>query len=193
MDMSLHEVEVKAYIASNEEDLERELHEARIKLLDTGAVEEGPIQQKDFYLSHPCRDLSKTDEAFRIRTQWETLTGDVRTFITYKGPKVSSRSKARIEREVEIAGGSPTELREIFGGLGFSEIMAVEKVRERFRVGEMEICLDLVNGLGLFVEVELGSDEVEMAEDRILAVLKKLGWTKLERRSYLELLLTKQV
>jgi adenylate cyclase class 2 len=191
--MSLHEVEVKAFISDEKQGIENELDEARIRLMESGAVEAGTIQQKDFYLSHPCRDFSETDEAFRIRTQWETGTGDVRTFITYKGPKVSSRSKARVEREVEIAGSPPGELLELFQSLGFSEVMAVEKVRERHTLEEMEISLDLVAGLGLYVEVELGSDEVEKAEDRILAILKKLGWTRLERRSYLELLLTKQV
>jgi len=189
--MSLYEVEVKAFIADEERDLEKELDEARIRLLEIGAVEEGTIRQKDVYLSHPCRDFSETDEAFRIRTEWEAGTGDVRTMITYKGPKVSSRSKARIEREIDVEGSPPSELLELFKGLGFSEVMAVEKVRERYRLDEMEISLDLVLGLGLFIEVELGSDEVGKAEDRILAVLNRLGWTRLERRSYLELLLTK--
>jgi adenylate cyclase class 2 len=189
--MSQHEVEVKAFVADESSDLAKELHEARIRLLEIGAVEEGTIRQKDIYLSHPCRDFSVTDEAFRIRTQWETGTGDVRTFITYKGPKVSSRSKARIEREMEIAGSSPSRLLELFVGLGFSEVTAVEKVRERYSLEEMEISLDLVTGLGLYIEVELGSDDVEGAEDRILEILKRLGWTELERRSYLELLLTK--
>jgi adenylate cyclase class 2 len=188
--MPLHEVEMKALIAEEGKDLDKELDEARIRLLEIGVLEAGTIQQKDVYLSHPCRDFSRTDEAFRIRTQWEIDKGEIRTLMTYKGPKVSERSKARIEREVEITGSSSSEIMELFNGLGFSKVPAVEKVREHYKLEDMEISLDLVTGLGLYIEVEVGSDDVEKAEDRIFEVLKMLGWTDLERRSYLELLLS---
>ncbi len=189
--MTHHEVEVKTviYREGGDEDPEEVLGWTRRKILEIGGVETDIIEQRDLYLSHPSRDFSKTDEAFRIRIQKEPASGKVDTILTYKGPKISKRSKTRVEKEVRIGEDNYREVQDLFGSLGFELAGTVEKTRQRFQLNEMEIALDIVPGLGIFIEVEMISDEVLVAEGKIIEFLKEQEWTEFERRSYLELLL----
>ncbi len=77
--------------------------------------------------------------------------------------------------------------------LGFSEVGVVKKHRKKFKLGELKISLDRVEGLGDFVEIEaletsLSEHDVSEMRDRILSVMNELGLTKRVRTSYLELL-----
>jgi adenylate cyclase, class 2 len=145
----------------------------------------GPAEaQRDTYFAHPARDFRRTDEELRLRNR-----GRVRE-LTYKGPRdPGAQAKSRREETVEV-GQDPTEVLE---ALGFRAVATVDKRREPWRLGEVEVALDEVEGLGEFVEVEsTGRDAVEagrLVED----VLKRLhldGRPRI-RDSYLELLQVK--
>ncbi len=150
-------------------------------------------KHEDTYLGHPCRDFSSTDEALRIRIK--RFNGHLEAFLTYKGPKIEGRSKTREEIEVEIddPGGYSRLLRK----LGFFEVAKVVKSREVYFVEKgLTLALDDVVGLGKFVEAEVlmddGSD-VSPVVDRLIGILRDVGVVKLERKSYLELLMEKAI
>jgi adenylate cyclase class 2 len=68
----------------------------------------------------------------------------------------------------------------------------VEKRRRTFHLRGLEVDLDEVKGLGTFLEVEaIGCDDLAEGRERVLTLLKELGLTHLERRSYLEMLLSR--
>jgi len=187
--MTGHEVEVKAVLFRGDdlEEMDRKISSMDTLIQENGGSFLKEVEQMDIYLSHHARDFSETDEAFRIRL--EDVEG---VKLTYKGPKISDRSKSRLEKEIELKVYDLDGLRKIFSHLGFNEVMSVIKTRRIFDLHGIEVDLDKVIGLGVFCELEISSDNIKEAEDRILAEMKKLGWTEFERRSYLELLLEKQ-
>ncbi len=135
-----------------------------------------PVEDhEDFYFSHPCRDFSLTDEALRIRR----LGTEYR--LTYKGPKVDSETKTREEMELPV----PGDIRGILDKLGFEEVDIIRKRRTPYRKGDIILCIDEVENLGCFVEMELVSG-LEGGASRLLKILGSLGMES-ETRSYLEL------
>lgn len=190
--MKVHEVEVKASLLETPDmDEARRFSEViENKLEKAGARFEARLIQEDIYLTHPSRNLASTDESFRLRS--EEREGELSLRLTYKGPKVSEHSKARFEKEVEVSADGRNGLMEILHRLGFGELMTVRKQRGMYDLGGIEVDLDIVEGLGVFCEMEILSDDVGEAESRILKVMGSMGWSRFERRSYLELLLSKQ-
>ncbi|MFO8051479.1 MAG: class IV adenylate cyclase [Thermoplasmatota archaeon] len=191
--MGPYEVEIKAVIRRGGpyDGSVSEMEEIQSRLVELGALPKGHLVHKDLYLSHPCRDLSATDEALRIRSQRRTDNGECSAFMTYKGPKLSSRSKARREVEVEI--DDPEGVKRVLLELGFKEVREVEKHRSFLDLGRIKICLDMVEGLGYFLEAEIMSDDIQGSEEELMGLLKGLGLRNFERRSYLEMLREKQV
>ncbi len=169
------EVEVKARV----DDLET----ARRRLFKQGARQVTEIHQIDRYFDHPCRSFKDTDEAVRVRTE----AGE--TVLTYKGPKMDEETKTRHETEVQI--GSADDAVELLESLGFTPAPLVEKNRQVYELGEVTVCLDRVEDVGTYVELEQVTDpsEVDEARERLIEVAEELELTDLERRSYLELLI----
>jgi adenylate cyclase class 2 len=105
--------------------------------------------------------------------------------ITYKGPKISDVTKARVEQETSV--GNFDTMKNILLSLGFVESGVVIKLRKIFSAGDTEISIDMVDGLGLFVEIEKVGVLKEHIEKEILDIAQKLGLSRFERKSYLEL------
>jgi adenylate cyclase class 2 len=178
-DRPMLEVEVKARVDALDIIEER--------LQDMGFSLSASEEHSDVYLNHPARDFASTDEALRLRS---VRSGDVeRTVMTYKGPKLDSTTKTREEVNVTVKGDALSLLRLN----GYTAVLTVKKSRRVYRKKDIEVCLDTVPGLGTFVEIECQSHELEEARARVMALAKELGLEDLERRSYLELLLEKQV
>jgi adenylate cyclase class 2 len=171
------EVEAKAYL----EDSEKVMKE----LIDLGAREIYFTVQRDTYYHHPSRDFGVTDEALRIREE------QGRAFITYKGPKLDDLTKSREELEVPLV--DPRPLGMLLLRLGFEPLAVVEKRRRGFLHNALEVTIDEVRGLGLFLEVEAKEcEDLEEGRERVLGLLENLSLDRLERRSYLELLLERK-
>ena len=174
------EVEAKLRLASC-----GELEGVRRRLEELGARHEGEVVEEDTYFQHPCRDFAETDEALRLR-----IVGG-RAELTYKGPKrIIGGSKARAEYTTAVA--DPGEAVRILEALGFRPAAVVRKQRSYYRLGDVAVSLDHVEGLGCFLEAEYrGSGGPEEASKAIEEVLEKLGVAARERvyKSYLELLL----
>ena len=120
----------------------------RLAALDTAPL--GTVEQEDVYYDAPDRSFEETDEALRLRRESGDDPETAR--ITYKGPLVEAASKTRIERETAV--DDRETMAGILNGLGYVPAATVEKRRERFSYGEYTVSLDVVMGLGEFVEVE---------------------------------------
>ena len=170
----------------------QDLEPFEVALQGYAAVEE-PIQHHaDTYYNHPCRDFAATQEAFRIRR-----IGDV-PMITYKGPKLPGKVKARREMEWRLDPGDQDGSRtaELLEHLGFKEVATVTKTRRPFSVRnttrQFGVVIDEVDGLGLFVEVEVlveKQEDVEKARTEIEMIAGELGLQRPESRSYLRMVL----
>jgi adenylate cyclase class 2 len=184
------EVEVKCAVLRTKKgsEAERSARSVRERVLSAGAVPKGERHQSDVYLEHPCRDLASTDESVRARREREGTKE--RIVITYKGPKVSPRSKTRAEHELTMAEGTGLdEVLTLFRSIGFNEVRRVEKSREVFELKGVELSIDRVEGLGVFVEAEKVSSSVPEAESEVMSIMDSLGLADRERRSYLEMIL----
>ena len=165
--------------------------ELRRRLEELGATQTREVRQADRYFNHPSRDFAQTDEAFRIRSVGET------NFVTWKGPKIDSRTKTRREIETPIGDGEQTaqQFAETCEALGFRPVAVVSKLRTYFELTRgafnFEVALDDVDSLGTFVEIELVTDEAGLsaAQDAVVQLSEDLDLSDPERRSYLELLL----
>ena len=138
------------------------------------------VFEEDYYLKHPCRDFMRTDEALRIRKSEKIV-------LTYKGPKVDRETKTREEIEVVVSDFEGTL--EIFKRLGFNVVAKVSKVRKIYKLDDVKILVDSVDGLGDFVEIEIKSDDVEVAKKKIFEIARRLGLKESITKSYLEMLL----
>ncbi|MDY9927971.1 class IV adenylate cyclase [Methanosarcina sp.] len=152
-----------------------------------GANKIGIEEQSDTYFAAPYRDFAKTDEALRIRS----LGGQA--VLTYKGPKLDKVSKTREELETPVDEATTAK---IFQALGFLEAGIVRKKREVFRAGEITVCLDAVEGLGEFLEVEIVAEDekdLETSRGKLFELLKQFGAGEKDsiRTSYLEMVLEK--
>ena len=174
----LYEYEIKIKV----ENLEK----IRNKLQEMNANFLGVIEESDVYFLHPCRDFRRTDEALRVRIYNDKLE------LTYKGPKISDKIKAREEINIELRHEDLQKIVELLEKLGFKKFLKVKKRREVYRIGGFEVNLDSIEDLGDFIEVELKSackDEKE-ASNMLTNFVEKLGLEpKSILKSYLELLI----
>src|SRR5437660_5636997 len=130
-------------------------HELERRLAAWGATPGETMDEVDHYFNAPDRDFAKTDEALRVRR-----IGSV-NLLTYKGPKIDAQTKTRTEIEVPLAAGvqGAEDLGRLLVHLGYKPVATVRKrrtvchlQREGFYI---EVCLDSVNEVGRFVEVEI--------------------------------------
>jgi adenylate cyclase, class 2 len=155
--------------------------DVRQVLMSLGARKLKTESQTDTYFNSPLHDFSKTDEALRVRKVGK------KHFLTYKGPKLDSETKMREEIEFPV----DSRICEVLEKLGFREVAVVRKRREIFSFRNLVVCLDSVEGLGDFIEIE-GCDPKD--KKKIFSLLRKLGVDRdsCTRLSYLELLVEKK-
>lgn len=156
-----------------------------------GATLTEPRVDEDHYYNAPDRDFRRTDEAFRLRRI------GTRNLLTYKGPKIDLETKTRPEIEVPLADGDEParDAGRMFVSLGFRPVAVVRKRRDVYRVTRggfvLEVCLDEVDRVGSFVELEIQADEAdyERAKAVVLDAARELGLTEMVRKSYLGMVL----
>ncbi len=153
------------------------------------------IRESDCYYNSDLHDFMESDEALRIRIS-ENLTGlSSRAELTYKGPKLDTVSMTRKELETEIS--SPQTCRLILEALGYRPFFPVNKLRQYYHRDTVTACVDQVEGLGSFLELEiLAEEESERAEalKKIETILDDLDLSLSESTtlSYLCMLLKKR-
>ena len=161
------------------------------RLAGAGASPACARRDVDHYFNAPDRDFARTDEALRLRRIGEA------NFVTYKGPKQDAQTKTRTEIEVSLAEGPAAAegFMRILTHLGYRPVAVVQKQRRVYHLERaafsLEVCLDDVEGVGRFIEVETLAPEEHLADARrvVQELATDLGLGRSERRSYLELLL----
>jgi adenylate cyclase, class 2 len=155
---------------------------------------EQAIDEADHYFNAPDRDFARTDEALRLRRIGS------HNIITYKGPKQAGPAKTRTEIEVPLEAGAEAAdgFCRLVEKLGYRPTAVVRKrrtIRHFSRGGfDLQACLDEVEEVGRFVEVEIVAPPERRAEaESVLQdVAKELGLHDSERKSYLEMLLARR-
>jgi adenylate cyclase class 2 len=171
------EIELKVRVDS--------LDPIRQNLNDRHAEFRGKQHEHDIYYNAPHRDFSSTDEALRVRYT------DGPALVTYKGKKLREYGlKAREELNTAVESGEVFE--QILNRLGFTKTAEVNKWRENYRLENASFALDLVDGLGTFVEIEIMTEtNGAEAPGQIQKFAKEMGiFGEPILASYLELLLS---
>ncbi|HJK02568.1 MAG TPA: class IV adenylate cyclase [Methanocorpusculum sp.] len=145
----------------------------------------------DIYYNAPHKDLSVTDEAFRLRFTRNQIFGkSIPPTVTYKGPKIDCNGlKAREEIIVDISSGE--QFAAILEKLNFKKTAEVVKHREIYQCKKTIVTLDTVAEVGTFAEIEADFSLTEAeAAAAIENVVNTVGISG-ERltKSYLEILL----
>jgi adenylate cyclase class 2 len=155
-------------------------------------VQLGPAHvEADHYMNAPDRDFAQTGEAFRLRRIAEL------NFLTFKGRRDPGPVKVREELELPLPPGDEAaeQYLKLFGLLGYRFVAVVRKQRStgsyRREGFELTLCLDEVEGLGGFCEIEILAerDQLDRARTIVETVAGELDLTTLEQRSYLGLVL----
>ncbi|NHJ02079.1 MAG: class IV adenylate cyclase [Candidatus Heimdallarchaeota archaeon] len=153
------------------------------------------LYQKDTYFQSPIHNFWQTDEAFRLR-ETQVSSGSEKIEMTYKGAKIGQSMKIREETTVLISNAK--DLKTILHKLGFTSHIVVEKQRINWVRDNFTLSLDQVKDLGIFLELEATIPKEEI-DERITDIFQKKvqeilpSWNGNEdRKSYLELLITKE-
>jgi adenylate cyclase class 2 len=161
------------------------------RLAEQGARAGAEVVEVDHYFNAPDRDFARTGEAFRLRRVGPD------NYLTYKGPRAAHAVKTRTELEVPLPSGDEAAAGhiELLQHLGYRPVAAVRKRRRNFhlkRAGfSFTICLDEVDHLGRFAEVEVLAEpaQLEAARAAVMELARDLGLDEVEPRAYLTMLL----
>jgi adenylate cyclase class 2 len=142
----MKEIEVKAYLKNESEVIE--------KLQTLGCVLSEPIHQVDtVYTKIPAKTVEeylKNDHFLRIREK-----SDGRFIFTVKKP-LSKEVLTKAEHETEVLNAK--ELEHALFLMGYQVANKVLKIRRTAEYKGFEICIDEVEKLGSFIEIEKISD-----------------------------------
>ena len=164
--MALLEIETKARVRDREELIHN--------LSALGCELSAPTRQDDTVYVRKPGDLAtflQNDVFLRIRIQ-----DDGTTVLTAKRP-VRKAGDVLVKYEHEVLVSSADEARAMLVLMGFSEAVRVVKVRRKGYVSGYEACLDDIEGLGTFIELEqMGAQEdAERIQAEMRAFLSSLG------------------
>ena len=167
----MREVEVKAHVRNKQELTSR--------LREQGALFSNGVTQNDTVYVKEIGSL----EMFLANTFFLRIreTGEQTTFTLKYHPGRNSSDIYSMPIEHEVLVSDATELQTMLTLLGFVPAMQIIKTRETAHIGEYEICMDEVEGLGSFIELEKIIDpehDTEPVIDEMKRFLLGLGITE---------------
>lgn len=186
--MERYEIEIKLKLREKEDTMER--------LRAMGFADGEDHEEVDIYFNSSFYNLAERGEALRIRRVTNLQTNETHGEITYKGPKLDQISMSRMELESVIE--NPQALESILTIIGMTEKYEVRKVRHYMSCDQMTACLDEVDGLGSFLELEEIAECKNVREEtlkKMEGILKNLGYRMEDttRISYLSMLQKKKM
>ncbi len=169
-----------------------DLDEAEKRLKNNGFSLDTQVKETDIYFDNDTGDIRGNDTALRIRTVEHSDSGSSTSYITFKGNRCDDVSMTRPEYETYV--GHSTEMVKILESLGYKPVEpAVVKDRIVYVNGSITACIDRVEGLGGFLELEVmtNKDTKDAALNRLWAMLEALGYNRSDTTtvSYLTMLL----
>ena len=140
------------------------LQPLRQKLIDNGAHCLGAHFESNWVYDDAGGTLCESGRLLRLRSQeWPDKTLHL---LTLKLPVAEMGSfKKREERETQVADGQA--MRSILAGLGYGVIARYEKIREPWRMGLVEVELDVLP-FGEIVELEGPEADIVSVQTRLL-------------------------
>jgi len=141
----------------------------RKKLKEERAKFIGKAFEKTVRFDTKNGDLQKEGKFLRVRTGFENV-------ITFKKKinKVDKDFKEREEIEIEIS--NPKEMEMILAELGFTKKWIMEKYREKWQWGSVEIVIDKLP-FGNFIEIEGSKKAIQKAAAKLLGLCLADGIT----------------
>lgn len=163
----MREIEVKVRV--------KDLQAAEHELLKRGCTLSAPIRQEDTIYTKKGSSVYHTSKeghtVMRIRKMKDKVEFNLK----------QQRSNELDNTEYETAVDDPAAIHNILGILGYEPEVEVKKTRRKGKLKEYEICLDEVDGLGSFIELEKlapdNSDPVVIQEE-LLTELESLGLSR---------------
>ncbi len=157
------EIEIKAKV-KNLQSVRNTLRKMKIRRVKK-------VRQIDEYYSLYKRPFSKKvrGKIVRVRHHHGETQGRFEFHI--------SRSTF-VAEEYEVTVGDVKMLRKILQMMKAKKEAVVDKEREYYQKGKLEITLDKVKGLGTFVEVEIQGKDTKANLQKLMDFLTKLGVTK---------------
>lgn len=142
----------------------------RRSIVERGLMEQGfqpgdLIRESDVYYTSDFHDFMKADEALRIRESDNLTQIQSTCTLTFKGPKIDTISMTRKELETEVT--SPEDCRGILEALGYRPLFPVNKLRQYYVKENVHACVDQVEGLGSFMELEILVEEEAEREEAL--------------------------
>ena len=128
----------------------------RKKLKEKGAKFVGKAFEKTVRFDTKNGDLKKEGKFLRVRTGFKNV-------ITFK-KKINKTGKIFKEREeLELEISEPEKMKVILENLGFTKKWVMEKYREKWQWGSVEIVIDKLPKMGNFIEIEGSKKAIEKA------------------------------
>ncbi len=170
------EVEIKVEI-DNFEDIKQKVSLAGKLIKSIKQIDEYYIPcHRDFFAQKP-----HPIEWLRIRTNPDKVIFEYDLSIN-KNEKGEQECAEEYETEISNAG----EFRKILNFLDFKKVVTVNKQREYWNCGGLEIALDKIEGLGSFIEVEAKGNFENTAEAK-KACLKFLEELDIKRAEQIQI------
>ncbi len=167
------EIEIQVNIENNKPLLD---------FLEKNAEFKSEKHQVDEYFSPTHRDFL----AVRPIKEWLRLRNAGRNHsITYKNWHFDKNGKSHYCDEFETKIEDLNQVKKILSVLNFKPIVKVDKIRKSWIHKDYEISLDLIKGLGSFVEIEYINKAEKVNPDKIteamINFLKDIGCGKIKR------------
>ena len=183
--LAMREIEVKLRV--------KDLHVIAEKLAACGCVLSAPIRQHDTIYT-PAGSTEEFSNAKEGDIIPRIRRGDGPT-VEFNLKRQRSSEGDNIEYETEVKDADA--IHGILVALGYKPEVEVKKVRRKGKLGEYEICLDDVEGLGTFVELEaLVPDDADpnAVRENLFKALDPLGLSRTDEevRGYDTLLFLKR-
>lgn len=165
----MKEVEIKARLRDREKVVE--------KLESLGCTFESPVTQNDVVYAEHVGSL----EQFRSNKVFLRLRVKNGTRILFTLKKRMANDLDAIEHEVEVS--SQEEMAQALALMGYQEAVRVNKTRVITHYNDCEICLDEVENLGTFIEMEklTESGDSETIQEEMFKFFESIGITRADR------------
>lgn len=157
----MREIEVKAKLKNKNRLL--------LKAKEMGVSFNPPFTQDDITFENSLPKDDPSWNIFRIRKQ---------SGITILTMKYKASSRSRDNHEKESAIDNAKEIADMLERMGYYEGVRIKKTRQMAHYKDVEICIDEIDKLGSFIEVEkLASDDADVddIQNNLWALLVELG------------------
>lgn len=144
----------------------------RAALQQKGMELSEPVTQHDVVWGRPGVVGYNEDPWLRLRTETK---GELTRYVFTLKRSVTGQLDS-IEHETEV--NDPKAVEGIVHELGFTLFTSITKTRQKAHLGEIEICLDSVEGLGDFIEAEKLTEDgadYQKAVDELWTLLESVG------------------